>query len=107
MNLSFLSGAVHGALKSTCRPLLGAALLSLAVLPVLVAAQPAPPPGGRPPGAPPEAVAACAGKAEGAQASFTNREGKTMTGTCQRMGTELVAMPAFDPNAPQRPAPAR
>jgi hypothetical protein len=40
-------------------------------------------PGARPMGPPPEAIAACKGKTVGATASFTGRNGETMSGTCQ------------------------
>jgi len=39
--------------------------------------------GGRPRmGPPPEAIAACSGKASGAACSFTGRQGEALTGTC-------------------------
>lgn len=104
MNLQPLPSAVYGVLKSSIL-ILGAVVLSLAVLLASAADQPAAPPGGHPPGPPPEAVAACKGKAEGAQASFTNRGGHTLSGTCQRIGNELAAMPASGPGA-ARPASA-
>ena len=44
------------------------------------------------PGPPPEAIAACKGKAVGATASFTDREGGTITGVCTQMG-DVVAVP--------------
>ena len=105
MNLQPLLSAVYGALKSSIL-ILGAAVLLLAV-PASAADQPAAPPGGHPPGPPPEAVTACKGKAEGAQASFTNRGGHAISGTCQRIGNELAAMPALGPGAAQRPSPSR
>ncbi len=58
-----------------------------------------PPPGrdGHPHGPPPEAIAACQGKAVGAQASFTDRGGRTVSGACTQMG-DVVAVPP-----PRRP----
>jgi hypothetical protein len=44
------------------------------------------------PGPPPEAIAACQGKAVGAQASFTDRGGRTISGPCTQMG-DVVAVP--------------
>ena len=57
-------------------------------------------PGGPPPaeagrgphGPPPEAIAACQGKAVGAQGSLTDRAGRTVSGACTRMG-DVVAVP--------------
>ncbi|MFL6696689.1 MAG: hypothetical protein ACJ8GJ_05940 [Vitreoscilla sp.] len=54
---------------------------------------PAPPSGQRPMGPPPEAVAACKGKAAGAQVSFALRDGKTVTGTCASENGVLAARP--------------
>jgi hypothetical protein len=54
-----------------------------------------PPPdqqGKRPHGPPPEAIAACKGKAVGTQASFTDRRGRTVSGACTQMG-DVVAVP--------------
>ena len=53
-----------------------------------------PPPGqdGHHRGPPPEAVAACKGKAVGTQASFTDRSGRTVSGACTQMG-DVVAVP--------------
>jgi hypothetical protein len=49
--------------------------------------------GGQPPHAPPpEAIAACKGKAVGTQASFTDRRGRTISGACTQMG-DVVAVP--------------
>ena len=47
----------------------------------------------KPPGPPPEAVAACKGKTEGSEVSFTGRQGETFTGTCQSVDGTLAAMP--------------
>jgi hypothetical protein len=57
-------------------------------------------PGGKPPGAPPEAIAACKGKTEGAEVSFTNRDGATLTGTCRSVDGQLAAMPKGGPGGP-------
>ena len=43
-------------------------------------------------GPPPEAVAACKGKAIGSQASFADRSGRTVSGACTQMG-DVVAVP--------------
>ena len=43
-------------------------------------------------GPPPEAIAACKGKAVGTQASFTDRSGRTVSGACTQMG-DVVAVP--------------
>ena len=43
-------------------------------------------------GPPPEAIAACNGKAVGTTASFVDREGGTITGVCTQMG-DVVAIP--------------
>ena len=43
-------------------------------------------------GPPPEAIAACKGKAVGTQASFTDRAGRTISGACTQMG-DVVAVP--------------
>jgi len=72
-----------------------------------MAADAGPPPGGQPPGPPPEAIAACNGKAEGAQASFTGRRGETVSGTCQKIGQALAVRPAGMPAPPPASAPAR
>lgn len=95
-NPSPIPHTVHRRFRSTAaRAVLGLACAS-AAWPVL--AQSGPPSegsaqGGRPPGPPPEAVAACKGKTEGAQVSFTLRDGKSVTGTCRTMDGQLAAMP--------------
>ena len=65
---------------------------------------PPPPPGssqsGPPPGPPPEAIAACKGKSEGTQVSFTLRDGKTVTGTCKTFNGVMAAMPSGGPGGP-------
>ena len=79
------------------RHLLATAALLLAV-PFAALAQSstgaAPPPdqGGKHRGPPPEAIAACKGKAVGTQASFTDRGGRTVSGACTQMG-DVVAVP--------------
>ena len=54
-------------------------------------------PSGLPPGPPPEAVAACKGKTEGTQVSFSARGGETLTGVCQKIGDVLAARPLGGP----------
>lgn len=44
-------------------------------------------------GPPPEAYAACKNKKEGDRAQFTDRNGVTLTGTCQSDGSRLVLRP--------------
>jgi len=60
-------------------------------------AQSAPPQGGTPPSPPPEAVKACEGKKAGDTASFSGRDGRTLTGTCESQNGVL----ALRPNRPQ------
>ncbi|MEP6504345.1 MAG: hypothetical protein ABJD97_13500 [Betaproteobacteria bacterium] len=73
-------------------------LAALLLAPLAALAQPeagGPPPGqdGKGPhGPPPEAIAACKGKAIGATASFTDRSGRTVSGPCTKMG-DVVAIP--------------
>lgn len=74
-----------------------AATLLLALPLAGFAADPAPSQGGKPPAPPPEAIAACNGKAEGATASFAGRNGETVTGTCQKIGDVLALRPAGGP----------
>lgn len=75
------------------RSALGACALSL----ICLAAAAQDHPGGRPHGPPPEAIAACKGKAVGDSVSFTGRRGETLTGTCQKAGEVLAARPANMP----------
>ena len=75
-------------------PFLGALLLAL---PLAALAADPPPSQGKPSGPPPEAVAACKGKAEGAAASFSGRNGETVSGTCQKIGDVLALRPAGGP----------
>ena len=78
------------------------ALAALAMLALAAAqsslAQPAPP-AGQPPAPPPEAYAACTGKAEGASVTLTLRDGRTVAGVCRTIAGRLAAAPA------DRPAP--
>jgi hypothetical protein len=86
------------ALNPLHRTLAAAAATLLLALPLAsLAADQAPPQGGKPPAPPPEAIAACNGKAEGATASFTGRNGETLTGTCQKIGDVLALRPAGGP----------
>ena len=85
------------------RRLLSAATLLLA-LPLAALAQsdsnanPPPDHGGKHRrGPPPEAIAACNGKAVGTTASFIDREGGTISGACTQIG-DVVAVPR-----PRRP----
>lgn len=50
-------------------------------------------PGGRPQGPPPEAIKACEGQQEGNTVSFTGRGNETLSGTCQTIEGQLVAVP--------------
>lgn len=50
-------------------------------------------------GPPPEAVAACQGKSEGATVEFTGRGGETISGTCRQFQGQLAAMPDRPPGA--------
>ena len=61
------------------------------------------PPNGLPPSPPPEAIAACKGKAEGAQVSFTGRNGETLSGVCQLFNGTLAARPAGGGGRPPPP----
>lgn len=63
-------------------------------------------PAGPPPGPPPEAVAACKGKTEGTQVSFSARGGETLNGVCQKIGDVLAARPLGGPPGGGKP-PAR
>ena len=80
------------------RTLAAAAATLLLALPLAgTAADQAPSQGGKPPAPPPEAIAACNGKAEGATASFAGRNGETISGTCQKIGDVLALRPAGGP----------
>lgn len=63
-------------------------------------AQSGPPGNGTPPAPPPEAVQACMGKAAGAQASFSGRDGQTFTGTCESQNGVLAVRPARRADGP-------
>jgi len=52
------------------------------------------PPSGHPPGPPPEAISACSGKSAGDTVTFTLRDGKQVSGTCQLDNGVLAARPA-------------
>jgi hypothetical protein len=54
-------------------------------------------PPGRPLEPPPEAIAACTGRTEGTQVSFTGRGGQTVSGVCRKVGDVLAAKPAGGP----------
>jgi hypothetical protein len=69
------------------------AALCLVLAALAVHAQPAPPASGTPPGPPPEAVKACEGKAAGAQASFTGRDGRSFSGVCESQNGVLALRP--------------
>jgi hypothetical protein len=69
-------------------------------------APPAPPSGQRPMGPPPEAIAACDGKAAGTQVSFALRDGMKVTGTCVSDNGVLAARPQGMPPHPPGSAPA-
>jgi hypothetical protein len=58
------------------------------------------PPSGRPSGPPPEAVSACSGKSAGDTVSFTLRDGKQVSGTCQMDNGVLAARPDHMPGPP-------
>ena len=85
---------------------LSATLISLAMAAAQATEPAAPPASGVPPGPPPEAIAACKGKAEGANVSFTGRGGETLIGTCQTTNGVLAARPTGGPGG-QRPPPPR
>ncbi len=50
--------------------------------------------GRRPSGPPPEAIAACEGKSEGAVVEFTSPRGDKVSATCRSLDGQLVAAPA-------------
>ena len=81
------------------------ALLALGATTLAAWAQPER--GGTPPAPPPEAYAACKGKAEGTSVTLTMPDGKTLAGTCRTMNGTLVAMPAGGPGGAGGPPPAR
>lgn len=79
------------------------AITWLALAAAVAHAQPAPPqggPGGQPPAPPPEAVQACAGKAAGAQASFSGRDGRSISGVCESQNGVLAVRPARGAGGP-------
>lgn len=56
---------------------------------------------GAPPSPPPEAFAACQGKAEGAAVTITLPDGKTMDGACRTITTASGTALAARPNRPE------
>ncbi|KAF7597919.1 MAG: hypothetical protein CGU29_16130 [Candidatus Dactylopiibacterium carminicum] len=69
---------------------------------------PTPPNGQRPPGPPPEAIAACKGKTEGVEVSFSGPKGETFTGICRTQDGQLAAMPKDMPSGDRKgPPPSR
>lgn len=95
-------------LRSLVRPWLARVALSALLAATSTAPVLAQPPGGQtPPAPPPEAYAACKGKAEGASVTLTMPDGKSLAGTCRTMGGTLVAMPAGGPGGAGSPPPAR
>lgn len=52
---------------------------------------------------PAEAINACKGKSEGSKASLTSPRGDTVSGTCMKMGKDLVLHPDNMPGMGQRP----
>lgn len=91
-------------MRAPVRSLCGTAAALLLALPfAALAADAGPPPGGKPPGPPPEAIAACNGKAEGVAASFSGRNGETVSGTCQKIGDVLAVRPAGGPPGGGKP----
>lgn len=64
------------------RHLLAIALLGFSFAVIAEAPRPSGPPPDGPPGPPPEAVAACSGRTQGAACSFKTPRGDQMSGTC-------------------------
>ena len=62
--------------------------------------------GNGPHGPPPEAIAACNGKTAGTVASFTGRNGQTISGPCTQMGVVLAVPPPQRKDGNQESAPA-
>ena len=87
-------------------------LAALALASPLAAFAQGPDGGGPPPdgpghghrGPPPEAIAACQGKAVGSQASFTGRDGRPLTGTCTQMGDVVAIAPPRGAHPPREGA---
>lgn len=59
-------------------------------------------PGGGKQGPPPEAIAACEGKAAGDSVEFTGRRGETLEATCQEKDGKLAAVPKNAPKGGER-----
>ncbi len=68
-------------------------LVCAGLLALAAQAQSAPPQGGTPPAPPPEALNACEGKKAGETASFSGRDGRTLTGTCESRDGVLALRP--------------
>lgn len=84
----------------------GLAVAGLTLMGSAHAADGARPDGGSgPPPPPPEAVAACKGKTEGTQVSFTGRGGATFQGECRKLGDTLAARPSGAPLGGGTPPP--
>lgn len=49
--------------------------------------------GRRPQGPPPEAIEACEGKTAGDSVTFADREGESLSATCEEIDDQLVAVP--------------
>jgi hypothetical protein len=81
-------------LQHLLRPATAAALICAGAC---AGAQPAERPQDARRGPPPEAIAACSGKTAGAAVTFTGRNGKTFSGTCQQDGKVLAARPSGAP----------
>lgn len=80
-------------------PAVWCAMLVLAMLTTVCADDSAPPRHGkRTP--PPEAYAACEGKAAGDSVTMTTPRGDTVTATCRELDGKLVATPAGGPPRP-------
>jgi hypothetical protein len=88
------------------------ATTALLLAPPLAALAQGPADGGPPPdgaghgrhGPPPEAIAACKGKAVGTTASFTDRGGRTVTGPCTQMGDVVAVPPPHGEHGPREAA---
>lgn len=73
-------------------------LAPLACAAGLLATAPASAQDGRPPGPPPEAIAACSGKTEGAAVTITMPDGKSLAASCRTMPDgQLAARPDHPP----------
>ena len=77
--------------------LLGCILVGAMQLAYADNSPPSAPPGGHPSGPPPEAIAACSGKAAGDEVTFTLRDGHQLTGKCELENDVLAARPIGAP----------